>query len=68
MSTARRSILPLVLAGIIGLALIIGARILLGGGGGGGEDDPISLGGGADRSDCLPVRVVASSEKAALLF
>jgi len=67
MSTARRSILPLVLAGIIGLALIIGARILLGGGGGGGEDDPISLGGGADRSDCLPVRVVASSEKAALL-
>ena len=67
MSTARRSVLPLVLAGIIGLALIIGARILLGGGGSSGDDDPISLGGGSDRSDCLPVNVVASSEKAALL-
>ena len=42
-STARRSVLPLVLAGIIGLALIIGARILLGGGGSSGDDDPISL-------------------------
>lgn len=65
MSSARRSVVPLVIAGILGLALIIGVRVLLGGGGG---VDPQSGGGGqSDRSDCMPLNVVASSEKAALL-
>ncbi|MCU0298932.1 MAG: substrate-binding and VWA domain-containing protein [Candidatus Nanopelagicales bacterium] len=52
---------------MIGVVLIIGARILLGG----GSSDPGAGGtvvdAPADRSDCLPVQVVASSEKAALL-
>ena len=64
MSSARRSVVPLVIAGILGLALIIGVRVLLGGGG----VDPQSGGGGqSHRSDCMPLNVVASSEKAALL-
>jgi Ca-activated chloride channel family protein len=66
MSTARRSFVPLIIAGLIGLALIIGARVLLGGGGENG-DGPVIAGGDTDRSGCLPVQVVASSEKAALL-
>jgi Ca-activated chloride channel family protein len=65
MSTVRRSIVPLVIAALVGVALIVAVRILLGGG---GSDEPQGAsGGGADRTDCLPVRVVASSEKAALL-
>lgn len=67
MSTARRSFVPLIIAAVIGVVLIIGARVLLGG----GSSDPGAGGNGveppADRSDCLPVQVVASSEKAALL-
>lgn len=66
MSSARRSFVPLIVAGIIGLGLIIAARVLLGGGGSSGER-PTSAGGDPDRSGCLPVQVVASSEKAALL-
>lgn len=65
MSSARRSVIPLVVAGILGIALIIGVRVLFGGG---GSDDPQAGGAGdTDRSDCMPLNVVASSEKAALL-
>ncbi len=67
-STARRSFVPLVVAAVIGLVLIIGARMLLGGGssgsGGTADADPTTAG---DRADCMKVQVVASSEKAALL-
>ncbi len=67
MSTARRSVVPLIIAGVIGLFLIVGARMLLGGDSSTpsttGTDTPAS----ADRGDCVPVQVVASSEKAALL-
>ena len=66
MSTTRRSVVPLIIAAVIGVVLIIGARALLGGGGGsstcGNGRRPVT-----DRSTCLPVQVVASSEKAALL-
>ena len=65
-STTRRSPVPLIIAGVIGIVLIIGARALLGGGGGSSSTGSGTSSGG-DRSDCLLVQVVASSEKAALL-
>jgi Ca-activated chloride channel family protein len=67
MSSARRSWIPLVVAALIGLGLIIGARALLGGddgGGGGGVETPVAQ---SEREGCEPLTVVASSEKAALL-
>ncbi len=67
MSTARRSWIPLVVAALIGIGLIVGARALLGGGdSGGGCGDPTPV-AQSDRSDCQSLTVVASSEKAALL-
>jgi len=65
MSTGRRSWIPLVVAALIGIGLIVGARALLGGGDdGGGGDDPVAQ---SDRTGCQELTVVASSEKAALL-
>jgi len=66
-STARRSVVPLIIAGVIGLLLILGARMFLGS----DTSTPSTTGtgtqAGSDRGDCVPVQVVASSEKAALL-
>lgn len=65
MSTGRRSWAPLVVAALIGIALVIGVRALLGGGDGAGDsDDPVAQ---VDRTGCQELMVVASSEKAALL-
>ncbi|MFN8183342.1 MAG: substrate-binding and VWA domain-containing protein [Candidatus Nanopelagicales bacterium] len=61
--------MPLIIAGVIGLVLIIGARMLLGGESSNttGGSTPGGASPASDRSDCLPLQVVASSEKAALL-
>lgn len=67
MSTGRRSFAPLIVAALIGLVLIIGARMLLGGGSSSTSTTTPGTSSGTDRSDCLPVQVVASSEKAELL-
>ena len=65
-----RRVLPLLLAAVVGIALVLVVRAVVtdgdsgadgGAGGGGGAE----AGGG--RSDCLPLKVTASSEKAALL-
>jgi Ca-activated chloride channel homolog len=61
-TTARRRI-PLLVAAVLGVVLVIFVRSLVTGGGddGGGDAAP------ADRSDCIPLNITASSEKAALL-
>ncbi|MCU1601425.1 MAG: hypothetical protein JWO22_2134 [Frankiales bacterium] len=57
---------PLIVAGVVGVALIVGVKLISGGGGGTSKpsaqatDGPIS-------SDCTTVHLTASSEKAALL-
>lgn len=57
---------PLVIAGIVGLALIIGVKLLAGGGGDKGTGGTTT--GAAPLSrDCTTVHLTASSEKAALL-
>ncbi len=65
-----RRVLPLLLAAVVGIALVLVVRAAVtdgdsgadgGAGGGGGAE----AGGG--RTDCLPLKVTASSEKAALL-
>lgn len=62
----RRRIVPLVIALVVGVALVIGVRAwVTGGSGGSGGDDPAPS--RADRADCVPLNVTASSEKAALL-
>lgn len=61
----RRRIVPLVIALVVGVALVIGVRAWVTGSGGSGGDDPAPS--RADRADCVPLNVTASSEKAALL-
>ncbi len=61
MSSASRSKVPLIVAAIVGVVLIFGARQLFAGGDGGGGTS------GADSGSCTQVTVAASSEKAALL-
>lgn len=63
---ARRSPIPLIVASIMGLALVVAVRLLLGG----GADTPGDTAGPEQTvmpGDCTAVSVVASSEKAALL-
>ncbi len=55
--------MPLIVAAIVGIVLIFGARQLFAGGDGGGSAD----GPGGDPGGCTQVQVAASSEKAALL-
>ncbi len=64
MAQTRRSPVPLIVATLLGIALIALVRLLLGGDpdGSGG-----SAGGGTAPADCTTVQVVASSEKAGLL-
>ena len=63
-SSLRRRI-PLLVAAVFGVVLVIVVRNVVAGGGssGGGGSQP----GRADRKDCIPLNVTASSEKAALL-
>ncbi|HEY6749189.1 MAG TPA: substrate-binding domain-containing protein, partial [Mycobacteriales bacterium] len=66
-SGGRRA-LPLVLAVVVGLVLVLVVRALVTGG---GDDDGGTAGAPAassgPRTDCTPLKVTASSEKAALL-
>jgi Ca-activated chloride channel family protein len=62
-TTRRRRIVPLVIAAVLGVVLILVVRACVTGGSGGGGGAPSR----ADRPDCTPVNVTASSEKAALL-
>ncbi len=67
-STARRRrIIPLVIAVVLGVALILGVRACVTGGIGGTGDHGRPAPSRADRPDCTPVNVTASPEKAALL-
>ncbi|GAA4547499.1 substrate-binding domain-containing protein [Pseudonocardia xishanensis] len=50
---------------VLGAVLVVVVRALVTGGGGAGSDDPAPS--RADRADCVPLNVTASSEKAALL-
>jgi Ca-activated chloride channel family protein len=62
-SSLRRRI-PLLVAAVFGVVLVIVVRnVVSGGGSSGGAAQP----GPADRKDCQPLNVTASSEKAALL-
>jgi Ca-activated chloride channel homolog len=54
---ARRSPLPLIMAAVVGVSLVVGVRYWF-------AEDPAPA---PTRSDCLPLAVTASSEKAALL-
>ena len=59
---------PLVVAAIVGVALIVGVKLLTGGGGGGSAKSTATTTGGAPLTkDCTTVHLTASSEKAALL-
>ncbi len=64
-SGARRAV-PLVIAAVLGLVLILVVRACVTGGGSSGNDEGDAP-SRADRPDCTPVNVTASSEKAALL-
>src|SRR6478609_1122925 len=72
---SRRSPVPFIAAGVVGILLIVGIRLLVGGGSddgnAGGGTTPATAGTGIPtptaRPDCVPVSVAASSEKAALL-
>ena len=63
-----RSKVPLLIAAVVGVALIVGARLLFSGGGDGGTTAGGGNGGsGNARGDCTELVVAASSEKAGLL-
>jgi Ca-activated chloride channel family protein len=66
----RGSIIPLLIAALIGIGLIIAVRMVLAGGDDGGGEEQ-AAGSGATQAaapeDCTQVSVVASSEKAGLL-
>ncbi|MGV1005047.1 MAG: substrate-binding domain-containing protein [Candidatus Nanopelagicales bacterium] len=66
-----RTILPLLIAAILGLGLVVGVRLFLTRGSDTASDDPTSLPSEAATTvapaDCTEVVVAASSEKAALL-
>src|SRR5690242_13359545 len=57
---------PLIVAGIVGVARIVGVKLISGGGGSSGTART-SAAGGPVSSDCTTVHLTASSEKAALL-
>jgi Ca-activated chloride channel family protein len=61
-STLRRRI-PLLVAVVFGVVLVVVVRNLVAGDSGDGRGGPAA----ADRRDCIPLNVTASSEKAALL-
>ncbi|MEZ5116947.1 MAG: substrate-binding and VWA domain-containing protein [Candidatus Nanopelagicales bacterium] len=67
MANGRRNVLPLIVAGLIGVLLIVGARLIFSGSG----DEPSSGDPTATQEtfdpNCTQVTVAASSEKAALL-
>jgi Ca-activated chloride channel family protein len=64
--SGRRRALPLILAVVVGLVLVLVVRALVtGGDDSGGTADRAD--GSGDRTGCTPLRVTASSEKAALL-
>jgi Ca-activated chloride channel homolog len=73
MAARRGSIIPLIIAGLLGLVLVLVVRQFVGGGDGGGGDtaaggDPGATTTGAQApAGCTTVSIVASSEKAALL-
>ena len=62
MSSTSKSRIPLIVAAVVGVLLVFGARQLFAGGDGGGGG-----GGDIDTTGCTQVTVAASSEKAALL-
>jgi Ca-activated chloride channel family protein len=62
-SSLRRRI-PLLVAAVIGVVLVIVVRNVVVGGGSSGDDNRPAQ---ADRTDCIPLNITASSEKAALL-
>ena len=64
--SGRRRAIPLILAVVVGLVLILLVRALVTGGSGGGDSQGRADGSG-QRTGCTPLRVTASSEKAALL-
>lgn len=66
MSGTSRSRLPLLVAVVVGVALIVGIRLLTSGGGDGGDSAGPAPGPSAS-GDCVRLAVTASSEKAALL-
>jgi len=65
--SGRRRALPLVLAAVVGIILVFVARAVFSGDGGGKGSASGGTANGKARSGCLPLRVTASSEKAALL-
>lgn len=66
MAERRGSIVPLIIAALLGVVLVILVRQVFAGG-----DDPASgdgaTAGGSPPADCTPVTIVASSEKAGIL-
>jgi Ca-activated chloride channel family protein len=67
MAARRGSVIPLVIAALLGLVLIIAVRQLFGGGDGGSTDAGGDTAPPSAPPGCTTVTVVASSEKAALL-
>ncbi len=68
MAARRGSVLPLVVAALLGVLLIVGVRQLFGGGDDGDPGGEGSSGTStAAPSDCTEVSIVASSEKAGIL-
>jgi Ca-activated chloride channel homolog len=63
--------LPLIIAAVVGVVLVLVVRAAVTGGSGSGGGSSAGSGGTvpprADRGDCIPLNVTASSEKAALL-
>ena len=70
MSEARRSPVPVIVAAVVGLLLVLGARALFGGGGSVSGDvvaEPSASAATSVDPSCTVVNLTASSEKAALL-
>ena len=71
MAARRGSIIPLIIAGLLGLVLVLVVRQWVGGGNGdaqaGGEPTESSTPAAQAPEGCTTVSIVASSEKAALL-
>ncbi len=64
MATSRRSVVPLLIAAVLGLLLVAAVRVWFGGG---DEDQATGGSSSAGREGCTTVTVVASSEKAGIL-
>lgn len=67
MGSGLRRRMPLLIAAVVGVVLVAVVRQVSGGGGGGGGAGGGDSASGGTHQGCVPVRVVASSEKAALL-